>query len=170
MQNHVTVIPADNLIIVNGQALCFDFAAPANLHAIQWHGGAGHMECTDGPNADLTAGNYAALVAPYVALWEAEKARLDNLAAEEAARREAEYNSTEARAARVRAERDRRLDGSQWIMQRHVDEVAAGGTTTLRSTEYQTWLTYRQALRDLPAQPGFPWDASEGVPWPVSPQ
>ena len=48
MHNHVTVIPADNTISVNGEGLNFDFIAPENMHALQWHDGTGHIEYTDG--------------------------------------------------------------------------------------------------------------------------
>lgn len=72
----VTVVPADRLIIVNGEALQFDYPAPPNLHALQWDGTAGHMEWTDDYNMALDASLYAEEVAPYVQLWEAEKARL----------------------------------------------------------------------------------------------
>ena len=30
------------------------------------------------------------------------------------------------------------------------------------------WKTYRQALRDLPDQSGFPWEA-DGMTWPTKP-
>ena len=31
-------------------------------------------------------------------------------------------------------------------------------------------MAYRQALRDLPSQPGAPWDAGgKATPWPVNP-
>lgn len=46
---------------------------------------------TDGPNQPLTAADYDEQIAPYVVLWQAEKARLE----EEAAAAEAEYNSLE---------------------------------------------------------------------------
>lgn len=85
----VTVVPADNLIIVGGEALVFPFDAPANMHALQWMGDVGHTEWTDGPNKPLTAEDYDGQVAPYVALWEGEKSRLEA----EAAAAEAEYNS-----------------------------------------------------------------------------
>ena len=51
---------------------------------------------------------------------------------------------TESRAAKVRAERDRRLSASDWtqVLDAPVDRTA--------------WVLYRQALRDLPEQPGFP--------------
>lgn len=83
----VTVVPSDSLIIVDGAALVFPFDAPTNLHALQWRGGTGHTEWTDGPNQPLTAEDYDEQVAPFVKLWQAEKARLEKKAAEEAAAR-----------------------------------------------------------------------------------
>ena len=81
----VTVVPSDSLIIVDGAALVFPFDAPTNLHALQWRGDTGHTEWTDGPNKPLTTEDYDEQVVPYVKLWQAEKARLENKAAEEAA-------------------------------------------------------------------------------------
>ena len=83
----VTVVPSDSLIIVDGKALVFPFDAPTNLHALQWRGDTGHTEWTDGPNQPLTAEDYDEQVAPFVKLWQAEKARLEKKAAEEAAAR-----------------------------------------------------------------------------------
>lgn len=78
MQNHVTVIPQDKTILIDGQGLRFDFTAPADLHALQWHEGAGHIEYNDGqPNRPLGTADYAAEVAPFVAKWQAEKDRLE---------------------------------------------------------------------------------------------
>ena len=78
MQNQVTVIPADKVISVNGRGLNFNFPAPANMHALQWRGAAGHIEYTDGaPNRLLAAADYAAEVAPFAALWQAEYDRLE---------------------------------------------------------------------------------------------
>ena len=62
----VTVVPADNLIIVDGKALVFPFDAPANMHALQWRGDTGHTEWTDGPNQPLTAEDYDEQVAPFI--------------------------------------------------------------------------------------------------------
>ena len=58
MRNHVTVVPSDRIIVVDGLALGFEFAAPANLHALQWHDGQGHLELVDGPNQALSAQDY----------------------------------------------------------------------------------------------------------------
>ena len=85
----VTVVPDDRLIAVNGAALFFEFEAPETLHALQWSGESGHMELTGEENRLLEAASYETEVAPYVSLWQAEKARLDKAAAEAAE----EYNS-----------------------------------------------------------------------------
>jgi hypothetical protein len=54
---------------------------------------------------------------------------------------------------RVRVDRTLRLQASDWtqLADATVDQTA--------------WATYRQALRDLPAQEGFPWN----VTWPEAP-
>lgn len=89
MVSTVTVVPSDKLIIVDGSALIFEYPAPTNLHAIQWSGDSGHQEWTDKENTLLTENDYATEIAPYVALWQTEKTRLDN----EQAAAEAEFNS-----------------------------------------------------------------------------
>ena len=106
----VTVVPADRLVIVDGQALILDFNAPERMHALQWDGKQGHIEWLgsgDEPphNEPLAADSYAGQVAPYVELWKEEKARLEQAAAEAEAARLAEYNSEAARFERLRAER-----------------------------------------------------------------
>lgn len=57
-------------------------------------------------------------------------------------------------AAEIRAERDRLLDASDWTQAADapVDQAA--------------WATYRQALRDVPQQAGFP----QNVTWPTEPE
>lgn len=58
-----------------------------------------------------------------------------------------------AQAASVRADRNSRLAACDW-------------TQLADSTADKTaWATYRQALRDITAQQGFPWN----VTWPVEP-
>lgn len=65
--------------------------------------------------------------------------------------------STQAVAEDIRALRDAKLAASDWISVKHLE---AG--TAIPSA----WADYRQALRDLPAQPGFPFS----VTWPVQPE
>lgn len=61
---------------------------------------------------------------------------------------------SEAKSASVRGERDSLLSGSDWtqVADAPVDQAA--------------WATYRQALRDIPDQAGFP----DNVQWPVAPE
>lgn len=173
MKQHVIVVPSNRLIIVDGDPLQFDFPTPEKLHAVQWHEGSGHMEWTDDINHPLAPGDYETDIAPFVALWETEKVRLEEKAATDEAARLAEHNSEPARATRVRTERDRRLSDCTWIVERHRDQLENDEATTLTDGQYQAWLGYRQTLRDLPQQPGFPWlggDADDTqCPWPTAP-
>lgn len=164
--SRVTVVPADRLVIVDGLALTFDFNAPKRMHALQWDGLQGHIEW-DGSghepphNEPLAADSYAGQVAPYVELWEEEKARLDQAAAEAEAARLAEYNSETARFERLRAERDQRLAATDYLLM--PDYPLSDDQRTILQV-------YRQALRDLPSQEGAPWDGgAEDTPWPEIP-
>jgi hypothetical protein len=60
----------------------------------------------------------------------------------------------ENQAASVRAERNTKLSASDWT------QVADA------PVDKTVWATYRQALRDVTAQSGFPWT----ITWPVEPQ
>ncbi len=155
----VTVVPADRLILVDGEGLQFVFDAPEGLHALQWQDASGHLEFTDGrPNRALTAADYESHVAPFVQAWQAEKARLDAEAEAAEAARLAEYNSESARFSRLRAERDARVAATDYLLMPDYplsDEARAAVSA------------YRTALRDLPAQDGAPWDGGgEATPWP----
>ena len=72
-----------------------------------------------------------------------------------AAEQEAAYRATKdaERAEAVRADRNDRLAASDWtqVADAPVDKAA--------------WATYRQALRDITTQQGFPWS----VTWPAEP-
>lgn len=68
--------------------------------------------------------------------------------------------TTDDLAAAVRGERDRRIGATDYLMM--PDYPLEGGAR-------DRVLTYRQALRDMPEQPGFPWNSVEDVPWPEVP-
>jgi hypothetical protein len=67
---------------------------------------------------------------------------------------EAKTALDEQQATSIRNERNKKLSESDWsqVEDSPVDKAA--------------WATYRQALRDVPAQSGFPWD----VTWPTQPE
>ena len=64
-----------------------------------------------------------------------------------------ESEAADRQAAEVRKERNDKLEGSDWtqVIDAPVDRDA--------------WAVYRQALRDISAQAGFPWT----IDWPVAP-
>ena len=69
---------------------------------------------------------------------------------------------TEAAALNVRITRNQRLAASDWRVTYEVEKAAIDGL----GIQYpQVWATYRQALRDITLQPGFP----HNVTWPDEP-
>lgn len=160
----VIVVPEDKLIIVDGTPLTLDFTYPSGLHAIQWDGQQGHIEWDDDHNWPLSADDATAYddeVAPYVALWQAEKERLEQEEAAAEATRLAEYNSEPARALRLRELRDSRLAASDKYLL---------ADFLISPEKLEAVKTYRQALRDILQQEGAPWDGGgELTPWPIKP-
>lgn len=59
----------------------------------------------------------------------------------------------------IRAERDRRITESFWLDQRLADELELGIDLTVTKAQI---LAYRQALRDITEQAGFP----NSIEWP----
>lgn len=60
-------------------------------------------------------------------------------------------------AADARKERDRRIAETDWMVVKHLE---------LNENVPGKWEVYRQALRDVPQQPGFPNE----ITWPVKPE
>lgn len=73
-----------------------------------------------------------------------------------AAEQEAEYQAQKdaEQAANVRQQRTEKLKDSDWTQ------------ITDSTADKQAWATYRQALRDVTAQSGFPWT----INWPTQPE
>jgi len=116
MEKDVTIVPVDNVILVNGIHLQLDFKpieGHEQVHAIQWHDGKGAIEFSDYTGRDA---DYETDVAPYVALWEAEKARLDA----EAAAKKAEYNRLENVVARKLDELNAKLEETKTSSAAHI--------------------------------------------------
>lgn len=68
--------------------------------------------------------------------------------------RPATVEENTARADAIRAERDRLLAACDWTQGKDVSDAVSN-----------LWAPYRQALRDVPSQAGFPWN----VVWPTKP-
>lgn len=63
----------------------------------------------------------------------------------------------------VRVLRDLKFGETSFLVERHREELELGVPTTLSPSEYQDVLQYRQELRDLPSQEGFPHECQ----WPA---
>ena len=65
-------------------------------------------------------------------------------------------------AASIRAERDKRIAETDYLVMPDYP---------LDTDNLEEIKAYRQALRDLPQQPGFPWNGTDdpACPWPVEP-
>jgi hypothetical protein len=61
----------------------------------------------------------------------------------------------EEKAGQVRADRNSKLAATDWTQGKDIPDNVSS-----------TWAAYRQALRDVPAQAGFPWE----VTWPTQPE
>ena len=116
MEKDVTVVPVDNVILVSNVPLQFDYKpieGHEQVHAIQWHDGKGVLEFADYTGRDA---DYETDVAPYVVLWEAEKARRDA----EAAAKEAEYNKLENVISRKLDELNSKLEETKTSSAAHI--------------------------------------------------
>lgn len=97
----------------------------------------------------IDAGGHVYIVEPGHKFWDENKTRADISPYVPPP----EPDPQEVAAKEVRSRRDALLTASDWT------QVADA------PVDQATWATYRQALRNLPRQPGFPHD----VAWPTSP-
>ena len=63
--------------------------------------------------------------------------------------------NTANKAGQVRSDRNKKLTSSDWTQGKDIPDNISSA-----------WATYRQALRDVPSQAGFPWD----IQWPTQPE
>jgi len=141
----LTIIPIDKTVIIDGMALSeADMSGcgiPSNIHALQFNGSSGELEYTDG----TVNSHFATLPA-----W-AELCVKEHDTAMEMLRNPPEPTA-EDKAASARQLRDHLLSECDWWVL--TDRTATQGQ-----------LDYRQSLRDITQQAGFPND----VVWPVKP-
>lgn len=77
----------------------------------------------------------------------------ETTAAEQEAAYKAQKDAEQAKA--VREQRNAKLAASDWTQCKDIPDNISSA-----------WATYRQALRDVPSQAGFPWDTQ----WPTQPE
>ena len=64
----------------------------------------------------------------------------------------------------IRQQRDKKLSDTQWVMDRHSEQVAHGIKPTLTDNQIKDFADYRQALRDITE-----YSTPDEVVWPDNP-
>jgi regulator of protease activity HflC (stomatin/prohibitin superfamily) len=146
----LTIIRDMGLVCVDGRGHDeLDLSSvPAEVHAVQWDGSSGEIEYVSNevPNEAITAlPSWAESIATE------RKAVIDAEIAEEE-KAKAYEESPEGKADAARTKRDGLISETDWW-----------ASTDLTMTAEQT--AYRQALRDITDQAGFP----ESIDWPTKP-
>jgi hypothetical protein len=138
---NVCIVKEDKVVMIDGEGMNFDFDLPSNVWAIQWNGTSGEIEFNDGtPNEAITDFSaYQSIVDAY----NAEKLRLQTI----------EDNKLVG-FAELRGVRDGLLKDSDYTM-----------LSDYTGTDVAEWVTYRQALRDLPDG----YEPVKNVTYPIKP-
>ncbi len=118
---------------------------PTDVHAVHWDGSTGEIEYNDGkPNATISE---IGIYSQAETTLNNEIKRLDDLSP---------VNTTSYQWEILRNQRDDKLLFCDWTQ---------GNDTPLGSSKKTEWATYRQALRDLPANTSDPKNPT----WPSEP-
>jgi hypothetical protein len=148
------IIPADKLISIDGQTISQiqqDFSwIPSNIHAVQWYQTWGEIEYTDGSSNEKI--EELGIYEQAVDTFNNEKQRLEDEKIAQAEALEAARDYWKE----LRSLRDRKLTECDWT------QIADVPLTQEQKT---AWATYRQALRDVPANTEDP----KNPIWPTAP-
>lgn len=100
----VTIIQNDNAVYVNGRSFTVDLSGfPADIHAVQWRDGAGHIEYKDGSVEPITSLD---AFQEWITRWEAVKAAADAIVPPTPAEIEAAQKLEAIAVARAEAQAD----------------------------------------------------------------
>lgn len=155
MNDTVTVMVEDNWIAVDGVTVWFRnkinlIAGHEKLWALHWKDGKGEYQFDDPPkNFFFKSNKYEQFVQPYVDQWAKEKQEQRDEA-------RAEWYKPENVEARARETRNVLLEETDYILMPDYP---------ITEEQREAWIAYRQALRDLPEQEGWPTD----IIWPEKP-
>lgn len=151
----VSLLVEDRWIEVDGITIEFPdgfqlIPEHAGLWALHWKDGKGEYQFDNPPsNHFFDISDYDKFVAPYVEQWEIEKTRQEAIA-------DAEWNDPVNVELRARELRNALLKETDYILMPDYP---------LTDEQKSLWILYRQALRDLPEQDGWPLN----IVWPEKP-
>lgn len=152
----VTIVPIDNIVTIDGDVINgvdLSFIDPS-IHAVQWHGTTGSVEYKDVNLVDiikLTHQEEITDIAPFqMAIDAALVKKQENELEQEVVITDAMLSD------QAYGKRSFLLYQSDWT------QVADNQLTQI---EVNLWREYRQQLRDITLQSGFPTE----ITWPVAP-
>lgn len=184
MSYTVQVFPEDKTIALNGIALIFDepFPHEENLYYLTYQGdqhtGGGVIQFKDDYDMLITPAMFDEEIAPYIALWQEERAKRDKAEKEGQLEAERQRNNPEFLFIRLRMERTRHMQEYDNAISQlsRMERLAKTDEEKQKVNDLQKqWDDYAQALCDLPDKEGAPWDGGESegqpnsVPWPQMP-
>jgi hypothetical protein len=155
----VTIIPADQLVVIDGTSVIIDNMpiVNASIHAVQWYETNGTIEHKDTSNTNNVVLTHIEEITELSSFQEIIDIATAKIAADKIIAAERETITSEMIIARVRADRDFRLTQSDWTQLSDV---------TLSPIQLAQWKEYRQQLRDITLQTDFPTN----IVWPEKPQ
>lgn len=149
----ITVIRENGTVLIDGKGYTgVDVSSmPSDVLAMQWYGDFGEEEPlfqdVKPPNVRI---NNLDAYSKIIENWNIAKAAEDKYEAD----LEVERNSPETKAEMARVQRNYLLRQCDWTQMNDIDPSIA-----------VMWKEYRQALRDITSQPGFPLK----IVWPIEP-
>lgn len=147
MSDRITIISNDDgTVDVNLNGENIENVPTTNLdssiHAVQWYGDHGEVEYND-RNEEITD------FSKFDTIMADRQTEVDRLTQET-------LDNEPPKEEAIRTQRDEFLKSTDWIVIKHVD---------IGKPVPQEWSEYRQALRDITEQVGFP----DNVDWPTEP-
>jgi len=151
MADRITIINNDNGTVdvnLNGETLeqIPTTNLESSIHAVQWYGDHGEVEYSDRNEEITDFSDFDAILTDR----QAEIDRQDEEAVQEALENEPSEEEKD------RAQRDSLLEETDWIVIKYMD---------MGQSVPEDWSNYRQDLRDITLQDGFPGN----VTWPEEP-
>lgn len=148
----ITIIPIDGVVIIDGiitSEVDLSFIDPT-IHAVQWYGNAGTIEYKNVDTMQLTHIEDITDISQFQPAIDAAvlKKKLDAAKSVATANEMMLNKAYDARATLL-----------------YLSDWTQGLDSPLSDVQKNAWREYRQQLRDITLQPGFPTD----INWPVAP-
>lgn len=155
----VTIIPEDCIVAIDGVAVRITMPTiNESIHAVQWYDSKGTIEHKDTSNTNNILITHIEEINEISIFQEIIDIATAKIAADKVIAEEKEIVTSEMIAAGARQDRDFRLITSDWTQIQLPD-------VSLTPDQIAQWKEYRQQLRDITLQPGFP----NNIVWPEKP-